>query len=184
MSDADARELANCYESLASPLFRYALLVARGEGPLAEDVVQDAFQQAATRWAKVRDYPDERRLAWLKAVVRNKVYDAYRRRRTAWDKEAELPPLGSGDGRSAHDAAMVRLARAELWSAVSELPQRQYLIAVMRFRDEMTVAAIAAELKVSTGTVSSDIRKVRSVMHEAASRYLGPDGAELWKTAR
>jgi RNA polymerase sigma-70 factor (ECF subfamily) len=184
VSDIDARELAACYELLAGSLFRYALLVARGEEPLAEDVVQDAFQQAATRWAKVRDYPDEGRLAWLKVVVRNKVYDAYRRRRTVRDKEAELPPPRPGDGRSAYDEAMVRLAGAELWSAVSTLPQRQYLVAVMRFRDEMTIAAIAAELKVSTGTVSSDIRKVRSVMREAASRYLGPDGAELWKTGR
>jgi len=176
VSDADARELAACYDCLAASLLRYALLVTRSEGPLAEDIVQEAFQAAALRWAKVRDLPDESRLAWLRTVVRNKAFDVYRRRQTARDKEPQLPvpvfPVGT------HDAAMVRLAGAEVWSAVRALPHRQYLIAVMRFRDHMTVSAIAAELKISAGTVSGEIRKLRSVMREAASRYIGPDDAE------
>lgn len=175
VSDDDARELTACYEALADQLLRYALLVTRREAALAEDVVQEAFQAAALRWAKIRDLPDERRLAWLRVVVRNKAFDVYRRRQTERDRGSQLPsPVCAGT----HDQAMARLADAELWSAVCALPHRQYLVAVMRFRDRMTVSAIAAELKVSTGTVSNEIRKVSRVMLEAASRYIGPDDAE------
>jgi RNA polymerase sigma-70 factor (ECF subfamily) len=175
VSDDDARELAACYEALAGQLFGYALLVTRQEGPLAEDVVQEAFQAAAVRWAKVRDLSDERRLAWLRVVVRNKVFDVYRRRQTARDKESELPlPPHAGT----HDQAMARLADAELWSAVRTLPHRQYLVAVMRFRDHMTVSAIASELKVSTGTVSNELRKIHGVIRQVANRYIGADDAE------
>lgn len=172
--EADARELADCYRALAPTLFSYAMLVTRGERASAEDLVQDAFQSAAGRWAKIRDLVDEDRLVRLKAITRNKAIDAYRRQRTAQARLADLA-LVPGASTGTHEAAMLSIAGARVQETLRTLPERQHLVAVMRFRDHMTIAAIADELGVSTGTVSSEIKKIRRILGDIINSYIDFD---------
>jgi DNA-directed RNA polymerase specialized sigma24 family protein len=77
VQEPDASELGACYRSLSRELWKYALLVTR-DGPLAEDLVQEAFQSAGLQWAKFRDLTNAERLVRLKAITKNKAGDAYR----------------------------------------------------------------------------------------------------------
>jgi RNA polymerase sigma-70 factor, ECF subfamily len=175
VSPEDVVELTNCFESSAEEIFRYAMLVTNRDRALSDDVVQQVFEVAAGRWAKLRDLPHEQRIVRLKAIARNKAVDAYRRSQTARIKQCDIAQLYQVRDRSTHGTAMVRIAVVELWSVVRRLPERQFLIALMRFRDDMTYAAIATELGVSTGTVSAEIGRIRSVLISAVGQYLGPD---------
>jgi RNA polymerase sigma factor (sigma-70 family) len=127
------------------------------------------------RWAKIRDLPDDQRVVRLKAIARNKAIDTYRRRQTAQSKQHEITLAHQAGSCGTYQAAMTRIAVSELWAAVHELPPRQVLVAVMRFHDQMTGAAIARELKLSAGTVSKEIKAVRGVMREIAERYVELD---------
>jgi RNA polymerase sigma factor (sigma-70 family) len=175
VSETDARDLACCYRRLAGPLFSYTMILTRGDHDLGEDIVQDTFQAAAARWAKIRDLPDEQRLIRLKSIARNKTFDVYRRRRTAQVNQGSLPLPQAGDTGDTHQAAMLRIAGSRLRATVSGLPERQHLIAVMRFHDEMTIAAIAAELRLSTGTVSNEVAKLRRMIRKAIGGYIDLD---------
>jgi len=175
VSPEDAGELTGCFESCAEEIFRFAMLVTDRDRTLSDDVVQQVFEAATSRWAKLRDLSGEQRLIRLKAIARNKAVDAYRRSQTARIKQSELARLYEARDRCTHDAAMIRIAVVELWSVVRRLPERQFLITLMRFRDEMTIAAIATELGISTGTVSAEIGKIRSVLLSAVGQYVGPD---------
>lgn len=173
-SEDDAKELTDCYKSLSVQVFNYAMALTAGERALAEDVVQDVFHATALRWAKIRDLSNEERLIRLRRIARNKVVDAYRRRQTARNKQPGLLAPGHSDWDSTHHAAMLRIAGSEFWSAVRRLPARQRVIAVMRYRDQMTVKAIATELGISVGTVSGDLKKAAEALRGAVDGYIGP----------
>lgn len=178
MSDSDAAELADCYRSASRPLWDYALLVARGDRPMADDLVQEAFQAAAMRWAKLRDLGDEQRLIRLKAIARNKAIDAYRRRLTAQAAGPGLAALQPAHDSGTHGAAMARLADARMSAALRQMPERRHLIAVMRYRDQMPLAEIASELGISKATAGREARRIRRILLEAASPYFDLGGTD------
>lgn len=171
--EADQEELTECFRSLARELSGYATAQTKGDRSLADDLVQQAFHAAALSWAKVRDLPEERRLFWLKRVVSRRAIDAFRRDETARKRQADLVVP---HGLSTHDAAMLSMAGTAAWAAIRALPRRQYLVAVLRFVDQLSVRVIAAELEVSPSTVSQDLKRIRSVVQRAANEYLDLGG--------
>lgn len=173
-SHDEARELTDCYTLLAARVHHYAMALTGGERALAEDVTQEVFCAAAVRWTKLRDLEDAERLVRLKRIARNKTIDMHRRRKTALGKQPGLVQAGDTDRDSTHDAAMLSIASSELWPALRRLPGRQRVIAVMRYWDQMTVRAIAAELGVSAGTVSGDLKKMHNALRGAVDDYFGP----------
>jgi RNA polymerase sigma-70 factor (ECF subfamily) len=176
--EADADELADCFRSVSRALWDYALLVTRGDRSLADDLVQESFQSAAVRWAKLRDLSNAERLVRLKAITRNKAIDAYRRRRTAEAAQAGMAALQPGHGAGTHGSAMARLADARLSAVIRAMPERQHLIAVMRFRDELTLTEIAAELGVSRATAGREVRRIREIVMDAVGSYIDLGGTD------
>jgi len=173
VSEADAQELADCFRLLSGPLLGYAMVLTRRRRPLAEDIVQEAFCAAGRRWVKIRDFSDEQRLFWLKGVARKKAIDVFRRETIARGKQMEIASAGDA---STHSAVMLKLADVEMWAALRKLPSRQHLVACMRFKSEMPIAAIADELGVSVGTVSNDLKRVRRVMQKVVDDFIDLGG--------
>jgi RNA polymerase sigma factor (sigma-70 family) len=67
---------------------------------------------------------------------------------------------------------MARLADARLLAVIRAMPERQFLVAVMRFGGGMTLAEIAAEMGISRATAGREVKRVREILLDAAGNYV------------
>ena len=65
----DAEELAACFTVHARDLFGYACVLSDVDRPVAADLVQAAFEAAATVWRTLRDLPAGQRDDWLRDTL-------------------------------------------------------------------------------------------------------------------
>src|ERR1022692_4605047 len=79
LSEDDRQELAKCFLANAADLFGYARWLSRGDRQLAEDLVQDAFREAAARWRNMRAWSQDRQACWLHGAVHNLAVSSFRR---------------------------------------------------------------------------------------------------------
>ena len=115
----------------------YQLLGRRSE---AEDVAQETLARAFVRWRKIRGYAE----AWVVRVAGNLAIDAWRRRRSAVDTDADTERRGATapgpDGQ-----------RVDLHRALDSLSRRQREVIVLRFLADLPEADVAKALGCSVG---------------------------------
>ena len=132
--------------------------VLTGNGPDAEDVVQDALSRALPRWSRIStvDDPD--------AYVRRMVVNApVSRGRTL--RRREVPVATVHDRPVA--AGVATEERDRLWRACQSLPVDQRTAVVLRFYEDLDYAEIAALTGVREGSVRSRVsRGIAAMRHE------------------
>lgn len=145
-------------------LYRLALLLARGNRPVAEDVVSEVLIDAQRPWAAGR--VDNFGAYTRRAVVHRftgqarhaSVVERFTQRRHAEDR---------GQPDLAEDA----VNRDALWSALAALPPRQRAAVVLRYYEEMTIDETAEVLGVTAGTVKSQVfDALRAMRREVGER--------------
>jgi RNA polymerase sigma-70 factor (ECF subfamily) len=128
---------------------RVVTLVAAvlGDRPQAEDIAQEAFARALTRWPKVAGYdlPE----AWVRRVALRLTADAGRRTRRAIRVHARLAASVRDE---AHDDPLALPATA-MGAALMRLPLRQRQVLVLYYLADLPVDVIARECGVPAGTV-------------------------------
>jgi DNA-directed RNA polymerase specialized sigma24 family protein len=65
----DAEELAACFTVHARDLFGYACVLTDADRPLADHLVQAAFEAAAAVWCTLRDLPADQHYDWLRDTL-------------------------------------------------------------------------------------------------------------------
>jgi len=115
----------------------------------AEDVVQEAFARAYSRWHRLGGYdlPE----AWLRRVALRIAVDSGRRARRALllrarlaaQRQAHLPGADDGIGRS------------DVGGALRSLPLRQRQALVLHYIADLPVEQIASECGIPSGTVKA-----------------------------
>ena len=152
-------------------LFGHACVRTRGDRELAADLVQDTFEAAARAWATLRGHADGRRRAWLLGTLANKNISEFRRkeafRRRQPDIQARYQPAAPDTAAQALSAIALERAR----EIIEEMPPRQRAIALMRWRDRMKAAEIAAALGVAEGTVHAHLHAARGKLVAGLERY-------------
>ena len=130
-------------------------LVLSGSRSAAEELAQEAFLAALTRWDRIGGYDDPR--SWMRRVVANAATSRYRRLR-------------------AEARALLRLDRKEylidegdpdadrLWAAVRGLPPRQAQVIALHYLDDQPVAQIARILDLAEPTVKTHLQRGRSTL--------------------
>ena len=132
----------------------------------AEDLAQETFLRA---WRARRSLREEASVrAWLLSIALNVVRDDARRRSR---RPVEVPPPEHLD---VPEPAADPAARAEgteslvaLRDALAALPARQREMFLLRERDGLSYAAIAALLECPVGTVMSGLSRARARLLEA-----------------
>jgi RNA polymerase sigma-70 factor (ECF subfamily) len=149
------------YGDLTVQLYAYF-----GDRQEAQDVVQEAFCRAYSRWKAVSRYDDP--VAWIRRVAWNLAVSRWRRTRTALNflrkqrrDEAQLD--GPGPDRVA------------LIAALATLPDTHRRAMVLRYLADLTIAEIAEREGVAEGTVKSWLHRGRA----ALAAKLGADSAEV-----
>ena len=132
----------------------------------AEDLVQEAFARAYTRWPQVREYDNPE--AWVRTVASRLAISKWRRAKVAAAALVKMGHSHSEDRSSASDARM------DVTAALATLPMRQRQIVVLHHIADMEVAAIATMLSMPVGSVKSNLSRGRRRLAE----HLG-EGVEL-----
>jgi RNA polymerase sigma-70 factor (ECF subfamily) len=153
--DFDAFYLAN-FERFIVQLHAYT-----ADMSTAQDVVQEAFARALQRWPRVSTYDNPeawvRRVAWNLATSnwrRIARFNTFMRKQTAERHVAEPSP-----------------DRVMLVRALATLPESQRRAVVMHYLGDLSVADIAQQERVATGTVKSWLHRGRAALAAALSEY-------------
>lgn len=137
--------MEEAYIRLRTPMVRLAHLLT-GSVDMAEDVVHDAFVSCSRHWSTL-DFVD----AYVRRAVINQAYTALRRAGRERDKAARY-------GR----ATPLTVGLPELdetWAVLRRLPNRQRMVLVLRFYEDLPEAEIAALVGCRPGTVKSLIHR-------------------------
>ena len=168
---ADHDDFAEFY---AASYGRVVALVAAmvGERHQAEDIAQEAFARALTRWPRISRY--DRPEAWVRQVAVRLTIDAGRRMRRATSMSLRLAAgqRGSGDLRDPHDPHDLHdfhdphdphdpLAATTLSVALMRLPLAQRKVLVLYYLADLPVDQIARECGVSVSTVRNRLAAAR-----------------------
>jgi RNA polymerase sigma-70 factor (sigma-E family) len=130
-------------------LQRFGFLLT-SDWALAEDLVQTAFSRAHPRWSRIESDAPE---AYVKKIMVNTWSSWWRRRWRGELPAASLPDVATGDPYAAIDR------RHAVTSALRALPQRQRLVLVLRYHEDLSEMQVAELLGVSVGTVKSQAAK-------------------------
>ena len=134
-----------------------------GDHAEAQDVVQEAFTRAWTRWSTVSRYDDP--LAWVRQVAWRLAISRWRRVRT------RLAFLHRQRDRHVEPPGVDHVA---LVDALATLPERHRRVVVLHHLADLPVAEIAAQESLPEGTVKSWLHRSRAALAVALD-----DGAVL-----
>lgn len=126
-------------------LFRTAYLLT-GNRHDAEELLQDALARTCVKWKTIRDKGAAD--AYVRRILSHEASKGWRRRGRE-RVTAELPDPG-------HDGGVPgREQHVDLWHEIQQLPPRMRAALVLRYYEDLTEAATAAELGCSVGAVKS-----------------------------
>jgi RNA polymerase sigma-70 factor, ECF subfamily len=138
------------FDVLRSQLYAYL-----GDRTEAQDMVQEAFCRAYSRWDKIRKYDDP--YAWVRRVAWNLATSRLRRQKTSAaflrrQREEHL------DGPSPDRVALV--------AALAKIQPQLRKAVVLHYLAHMSVVEIAAQENVADGTVKSWLSRGRAALAE------------------
>jgi RNA polymerase sigma-70 factor (ECF subfamily) len=141
----------------------YAVKVARqyARSPeQAEDIAQDALVRAWRSRASCRagEYP----WAWLAQITRNEALRTLGRNQDALASDEE----GAEEAEDDETLAAVP-DRIDVQAALATLSPPDRLIAMLRYRDDLTQARIADLLGMPEGTVKVRLHRLRRTLHRS-----------------
>lgn len=135
------------FEEQRTGLMRLAFLLT-GSEPVAEELVQDAFEQVVRRWDMVHSPA---------GYVRSAVISGAR----SWGRRKTPPRVERRDPLQLDEEAVA--VRSEL----AALPHRQREVIVLRYFAGLSDSQIAVELDQPIGTVKSHLRRGLDRMRKA-----------------
>jgi RNA polymerase sigma-70 factor (ECF subfamily) len=126
----------------------------------AEDIAQDALLRAWRRRSTLRDA--ERRTPWLATIVRNEAFRQHARFRPDPIAAIEQQQEGAED-----EQVVATVELADLHAALKRLNDRDRRLLELRYREDLTQAAIADRLGIPEGTVKVRLHRARNRLRRA-----------------
>lgn len=132
-----------------SRLLRTAFLLT-GEHGAAEDLLQDTFVRAWSRWSRVAGADEP--LAYVRRMLVNGSVSRWRALRSRpGERLVAEAPEGVAPAHREHDD--------EMWQLVATLAPRQRAVVVLGYYEDLTDGQVAEALGCATGTVKSQRAK-------------------------
>lgn len=137
-----------------SRLVRSLTVVCGGDAETASDCVADAFERAFVRWRRVGRLDDP--VGWIRRVAINRAIDVgrrHQRRDRAVERLAATVPAADELPESSDEA---------LLAAVEALSPQQRAVVALFYLDDLSVAEVAATMKLSDGAVKYHLHQARA----------------------
>lgn len=159
-------------EAFAQIVARYQALICSvayctsGSLARAEDIAQETF---VTAWQRLGELRDPTRLrAWLCGIARHRAANAARRERRRGGPleslDAVTEPVTSAPDPA--DAAIHDEEAALVWRALATLPDNYREPLVLFYRQEQSVAEVAASLELSVDTAKQRLSRGRAMLRD------------------
>lgn len=149
--------------------YNFARFLCR-DGPMAEDIVHDAFLRA---WRGFAGFRGDNPKAWLFAIVRNLVFSSASTERARAEVFVLDPAQGVVEGQAepgaeAADDRIIRSAEiAVVRQAIADLPEPFRETLVLRDLEELSYREVAAVTGAPIGTVMSRLARARRMLAAA-----------------
>ncbi|WP_433369132.1 SigE family RNA polymerase sigma factor [Actinoplanes sp. CA-142083] len=153
------------YRDTCRRLLRYAYGLT-GDPAEAQDLVQEAYARAWQRWRRLSRYENQE--AWLRLVVNRLAADRWRRLGVRKARAAAEGPPAHSPPPSENTVLLV--------AAMRTLPMIHRRALALHYLLDRSVAEIAAETGVSTGTVKSWLSRGRDALAAALEPALTQEG--------
>ena len=128
-----------------------------GNGALADDAAQEALIRA---WRRRDTCTSAEPEAWIRAIARNEALRAVARK-------SELPLDDVDVLASTEGEASARDAR--LMTAVQELPERDRLLLLLRYWEDLSYQQVASRLQIPLGTVKVRLHRAHAILRDNLS---------------
>ncbi|GAA3232752.1 SigE family RNA polymerase sigma factor [Dactylosporangium siamense] len=139
---------AACFRPLTVQLFAFT-----GDMAAAQDVVQEAFCRALSRWKRVAEMDDP--ASWVRRVAWNLATSRWRRARTA---------MAFARRHVEEHVAAPSPDRVALARALSTLPEQQRRAVILHYLADLPITEIARQEGVAEGTVKSWLHRGRTAL--------------------
>jgi RNA polymerase sigma-70 factor, ECF subfamily len=158
--DHRARILAELVEQHYALLYRYAYRLTGSEAD-AEDLTQQAFLIAQSKWDQLRD--ESRARSWLFTIIRN-----------AYLKQLRAPVCLSSCaldelGESPESATSIEFDGEQLQSVLNDLPEEYRSPIILFYFQEFSYKEIAEQMQVPIGTVMSRLARAKAYLRQRLS---------------
>jgi RNA polymerase sigma-70 factor (ECF subfamily) len=165
---AVADQVERLFTEESPTVYRRALQAAGRDRGIAEDCVQEAFQEAALAWDKIAGLSPEARRSWLCRVAMRKAIDRYRgTRRLSLTAEIDVAP----ESLNPEDAALTSMAKDRCLEVIKAMPKARRKVAYLRFHEEWKTSEIAQHLGIAEATVRVHVHAARRALELA----VGPE---------
>jgi RNA polymerase sigma-70 factor, ECF subfamily len=173
---AGDREAARLlYRDHVARVFRAVRPLVRSEHE-AEDVVQETFTKALSALSRYEPRANARFISWLLAIATNTAFKHARRFRFSTMAPAEIDAIRERQQRTSSDPAGEALdlarRRSALLTALAELPERERAIVSLRYGAELSVAEVAAIVRISEANVRKICERQRKRLVERIEAML------------
>lgn len=125
----------------------------------AEDIAQDALLRAWRRRSTLRN--PNRRNEWLTTIVRNEAFRTHARVRPEPVAEVVVTEFVEDD------QTVSSAEREDLQAAIDELSERDKMLLLLRYGEDLTQQAIARRLKLPDGTVKVRLHRLHHRLRKA-----------------
>lgn len=143
------------YEETRTPVFRAVLTASGARRDDAEEAVAEAFARAYLRWDKLRGHPNP--AAWVVRTAFNHRISVWRRTRR---EVAAVRDAAVSDTEGLDDHLTKHIAR---------LPRGQREVLALRILLDLSTEQTAAALRVSEGTVKTQLHRALSALRRQLS---------------
>lgn len=151
MMDGDLDAFGALMEKYERPALRAAWLIS-GNAADSEDIVQETFTACYLNRKKLRD--PAAFSTWFYRILTRTAWKICRKSRKEQPKEDA--PLEQEDiGKSVLESCIMKEEERILWEAVEKLPQKQKVVLILYYYNDMTIREIAKVCGVFEGTVKS-----------------------------
>jgi RNA polymerase sigma factor (sigma-70 family) len=152
------RGIVERYQSLICGL----TFAACGDLHRSEDLAQETFLEG---WKHLSDLKDSARLrSWLCGIARNLISSDRRQRYRAPVIESQLSDQTASDAISPPQEAITREEQALIWSALEQLPIEYREPMVLYYRQQESVAEMAAALELSEDAARQRLVRGRAML--------------------
>ena len=132
----------------------------------AEELAQEVFLQLHRNWSQMKSA--DHVLFWLRKVSSHRAMDLARKR-----KRRSETSLEDADEPTSLERVHDTFLSSYLERIVASLPEKQRIVIVLRFQEEMDVEGIARTLDMNPATVKTHLARGLELLRKKTERRLG-----------
>lgn len=132
----------------------------------AEELAQEVFLQLHTKWSSMKS--GDHILFWLRKVTSHRAIDFARRQKSRGETSLEETTEPTALER-VHDTFL----SGYLQRMIASLPERQRMIVVLRYQEDMDIEEIAETLSMKPATVKTQLFRAIELLRAKTSKRLG-----------